>query len=256
VSAAEAASLLVAARRSGQRLAGLPEAVAPGGDEAAYAVQDEVMRLLGLGAAGSKVGANNPSAPPSAAPLLAGLVAPSPASVAVTTANFRAAEAELAFSFARPLPARAAPYGEDEVWDAVASCHVAIELLDTRYVDRARMSPAVLLADNLSNGFFTYGAPIPAWRSIDFLAARASVAIDGAEVKSAVGGNPAGHPRRLLAWLATHAASRGRPLGPGAIVTTGSHTGIAIAPPGAHVVARFAGLGEAELRLTQAQPRV
>ncbi len=252
MSAAAAAALLIAARRTGQRLAGLPDAIAPRDDDAAYAVQDEVVRQLGLGVAGWKVGAANPTALPSAAPLMAGLVAPSPASVAVTPANFRAAEVELAFSFARTLPARAAPYGEDEVWEAVAACHVAIELLDTRYVDRARMTPAVLLADNLSNGFFTYGAPMPAWRSIDFLAAPASLTIDGAQVKSAVHGTPGGHPRRLLAWLASHAASRGRPLGPGIIVTTGSHTGLAVAPPGAQIVARFTGLGEAELRLTAA----
>jgi 2-keto-4-pentenoate hydratase len=230
----------------------LPDAIAPRDDAAAYAVQDEVVRQLGTAVAGWKVGAASPTALPSAAPLLAGLVAPSPASVAVATASFRAAEVELAFSFARVLQARAAPYGEDEVWDAVAACHVAIELLDTRYGDHARMNPAALLADNATNGFFTYGAPIAAWRAIDFATARANLMIDGALVKSAVGGNAAGHPRRLLAWLATHAASRGRPLGPGAIVTTGNHTGLAVAPPGAHVVARFAGLGEATLRLTAA----
>ncbi|HUZ73480.1 MAG TPA: fumarylacetoacetate hydrolase family protein [Stellaceae bacterium] len=247
--AGSAAALLVEARQSGRRLPGLAAERLPGDDEAAYAVQEAVIRRLGVAVAGWKVGAANAAAAPSAAPLFAPLVRPSPAVFAVTPENFRAVEAELALSLARDLPPRARPYGEDEVWDAVAAAHVAIELLDTRYESRDKMSPAALLADNLSNAGFCHGPPIAGWRAIDFLTVEARLAIDGHEVKRAVGGNPAGHPRRLLAWLANHAASRGRPLRSGDIVTTGSHTGVAIAPPGARVAVRFAGLGEAVLTL-------
>lgn len=111
------------------------------------------------------------------------------------------------------------------------------------------MSPPALLADNLSNGGFTFGPAIASWRSIDWQAPKATLLVNGKTVKTAVGGNPSGHPRRLLAWLANHAASRGRPLRTGQVVTTGSHTGLAIAPPGAQVEARFEGLGEAVLTL-------
>jgi len=104
------------------------------------------------------------------------------------------------------------------------------------------------LADNQSNGGFCYGPANPV-AAVDFLAAQALLLIDGKEVKHAVGGNPAGHPKRLLGWLANHAATRGKPLTAGTIVTTGSHTGITIAPPGARVTVRFAGLGEAVLDL-------
>jgi 2-keto-4-pentenoate hydratase len=151
-------------------------------------------------------------------------------------------------SIGRELPARAQPYGEDEAWAAVAAVHVAIEFLDTRFADRRAQSPAALLADMQNNGGFCHGPGTPV-EEVDFLAAKASLMVNGTEEKSAVGGNPAGHPRRLLAWLANHAASRRRPLKPGDMVTTGSHTGITIAPLGAHVVARFAGLGEAVLDL-------
>ncbi len=90
-------------------------------------------------------------------------------------------------------------------------------------------------------------APRTRLAAVDFLGAKASLLIAGGEGKKAVGGNPAGHPKRLLAWLAGHAASRGKPLKKGDIVTTGSHTGITIAPLGARVTARFEGLGEAVL---------
>ena len=58
---------------------------------------------------------------------------------------------------------------------------------------------------------------------------------------------PGGHPKRLLAWLANHAAARGHPLKAGMIITTGSHTGMIDAPPGATVDVRITNLGEARL---------
>jgi 2-keto-4-pentenoate hydratase len=246
------AALLIEARRGGRRVGALPADLEPRDNDAAYAVQEETIRLLGAAVGGWKVGAANPSAPPIAAPLLADLVMPSPATFAASPDDFRAVEAELAVSLARDLPVRAAPYGEDEVWDAVAATHVAIELLATRYVDRSKMSAPVLLADLQNNGGLTYGPPVPGGTAVDFLGAKAVLLVDGQVAKSAVGGNPGGHPRRLLAWLANHAASRGKPLRKGQIVTTGSHTGITIAPLGARIVARFEGLGEAVLTLAAA----
>jgi 2-keto-4-pentenoate hydratase len=252
MNAAGLAALLVAARRTGRRVGAIDGDLVPVSEADAYAVQDEVARLLGAAVAGWKVGAANATAAPVAAPLLVPLVVASPARFTVAADAFRGVEAELALSLARDLPARATPYGEDEAWDAVAEVHVAIELLESRYADRRAMTPAALLADNQSNGGFCYGAAIAGWRAIDYATQRARLLIDGREEKSAAGGNPAGHPRRLLAWLANHAASRGRPLKAGDIVTTGSHTGITIAPPGARVIARFDGLGEAELSLAAA----
>lgn len=252
MNAAGLARLLVEARHTGRRVGMLDGDLLPASEADAYAVQEETARLLGATIAGWKVGAANATAAPVAAPLLMTLVAPSPARLVVAADSFRGVEAELALSLARDLPARATPYNEDEAWDAVAAVHVAIELLDSRYADRRAMSPAALLADHQSNGGFCYGMALTNWRAIDYATQRARLVIDGKEEKSAVGGNPAGHPRRLLAWLANHAASRGRPLRKGDVVTTGSHTGLTIAPPGARVIARFDGLGEAELGLTVA----
>jgi 2-keto-4-pentenoate hydratase len=243
------ARLLVESRASGRRVGALPADLVPREDDAAYAVQEEVARLLGFAVAGWKVGSPNPTGPVSAAPLFAPLVAASPARFPAAADSFRAVEAELALKIGGDLPERKSPYTEDEAWAAIVSVHVAIEFLDSRYADRARMSAHTQLADNLTNGGFSYGAPVPL-AAVDFLTAKVSLMLDGKEAKSAVGGNPAGHPKRLLGWLANHAASRGRALKKGDLVTTGSHTGITIAPLGAKVSARFAAIGEAELTLT------
>jgi 2-keto-4-pentenoate hydratase len=245
----ELAEKLVEARRGGERIATLPPALVPASEENAYAVQEAVIRRLGATVAGWKVGAASAASAPSAAPLFANLVATSPARLPAGSSSLRGVEAELALRLGRDLPARAAPYGEEEAWAAVDTLHVAIELLDSRYLDRKAAGELAALADNLSNGGFCHALAIRDWRGVDFLRQPAELLVDGESAARAVGGNPAGHPRRLLAWLANHCAQRGRPLAAGQIVTTGSHTGLVIAPPGARVTARFAGLGEASLSL-------
>ena len=241
------AANLIEARRSGKRIAALDAAQAPSSASAAYAVQEAMLRRLGGTIAGWKAGAASPEAEPQAGPLLVDRVKPSPARFTLLPNALRTVEAELAFSLARDLPARAAPYGEDEVWDAIEAMHVAIEILESSFVDRRRVPEFAPLADLQNNGGFCYGPAIREWRHLDVRAPRAILLIDGKEVRRAASGTPGGHPRRLIAWLANHAAQRGHPLKRHDIVTTGSHTGMYDAPVGAHVTARFEGVGEASL---------
>jgi 2-keto-4-pentenoate hydratase len=241
------AANLIEARRSGNRIAALDAAEAPSSSDEAYAVQEAMLRRLGGVIAGWKAGAPNPETEPQAAPLLADRMQASPARFAPLPNALRTVEAELAFSFARDLPPRPEPYGEDEVWEAVEAMHVAIEILESSFVDRRRVPEFAPLADLQNNGGFCFGPPIPEWRRLDVRTPRAVLLIDGKEVRRAASGTPGGHPRRLLAWLANHAARRGHPLKRRDIVTTGSHTGMYDAPAGAQVTARFEGVGEASL---------
>jgi 2-keto-4-pentenoate hydratase len=248
--AAEAlAELLLAARRSFTPIATLPASLVPASAEAAYAVQDLTARALGR-IAGWKVGAASPSAEPNCAPLFAELVAPSPARFPAARFRLGGIEGELAFRFAKPLPPRPTLYGEDEVWQAVATLHPAIELVETRFADLKTPDKLALLADNQANGAFCFGAGVAAWREIDYLQQPARLTLDGALAASAVGGNAAGHPRRLLAWLANHLSRRGRGIEAGDIVTTGTHTGLVFAAPGATATVQFPGIGEASLTLS------
>jgi 2-keto-4-pentenoate hydratase len=242
------ARLLLEARRSGVRIASLPAALVPEDAGAAYAVQDAVARALGR-IVGWKVGAAGPEAEPNCAPLFADLVAASPARFAAARFPLGGIEGELAFRFGRDLPARAQPYDAEEVWQAVETLHPAIELVESRLADIRAQDKLAVLADNQANGAFCHGAGVKDWRRVDFLAQPASLVIDGTEVARAIGGNAAGHPKRLLAWLANHCARGGRGLAAGDIVTTGSHTGLVFAKPGATATVRFAGIGEASLTL-------
>jgi 2-keto-4-pentenoate hydratase len=242
------AGLLLAARRSGRPIDSLPAGLIPATSAEAYAVQDRVASALGT-VAGWKVGAASPSAEPNCAPLFADLMAPSPATWPAARFRVRGIEGELAFRFGVALGPRDAAYGEDEVWDAVASLHPAIEIVDSRFAAFPAVDKRALLADNQANGAFCHGAAVTNWRHIDFLGQPSRLLIDGKEVASARGGNAAGHPRRLLAWLANHRARRGRGLAAGDIVTTGTHTGLVFAAPGASVTVDFVGIGAAAVTL-------
>ncbi|HYM01518.1 MAG TPA: fumarylacetoacetate hydrolase family protein [Stellaceae bacterium] len=242
------AALLVEARRGGRPIETVPPDLVPATASEAYEVQDAVAPALGA-IAGWKVGAASPTAEPNCAPLFAEIVASSPARWPGARFRVRGVEAELAFRFGKTLPPREHPYGADEVWQAIDTLHVAIELVDSRFADFPATDKLLQLADNQNNGGFCYGAPIGPWRSVDFLRQPAGLRVDDREVASAVGGNAAGHPGRLLAWLADHLSRRGRGLAAGDIVTTGSHTGLVHVGPSAVVAARFAGLGEAVLSL-------
>lgn len=241
---------LIAARQSGARIAALAPEEVPATAAEGYAVQDAILKRLAIPIAGWKVGAASPTAEPQAGPILADGLKPSPASFALLPNALRTVEAEIAFEIARDLPTRSLAYSEEEVWDAVGALHVGIEILESSFVDRRKIAEHAVLGDLLNNGGYAYGAAIADWRGLNVATPQAILFINGKEVRRAKAGTPGGHPKRLLGWLANHAATRGKPLKRGDIVTTGSHTGMLDAPPGSHVRAVFEGIGEAQLKFS------
>jgi 2-keto-4-pentenoate hydratase len=241
------AEKLIATRRSLDRIAALAPDEIPANAAEGYAVQDAIVKRLGIPIAGWKVGASSPSAPPQAGPILADRLKPSPARFTMPSNAFRTIEGEVAFMLGRDLPTRSQGYGEDEVWDAMASVHVGIEVLESSFIDRRKISEFAVLGDLLNNGAYCYGAAVKDWHKLDVATPEASITINGKELRRAKAGTPGGHPKRLLRWLANHAAAQGHPLKAGMIITTGSHTGMIDAPPGATVTARLEAIGEAAL---------
>ena len=242
------ADLLSEAHRQGRQIAVPPPGIAPPTREAAFAIQDRVRAALG-GAGGWKTGAPSREALPIAAPLLASLIAPSPAELPASDFHRIGVEAELAFRFARALPRRDDPYSRDAVADAVESLHVSIEVVDSRLGDWAQGDDMWKLADNQVNGYFVHGPAVTDWRERDLEHAPVELLIDGkVAVVNDNGGNSAGDPMRVVTWLVNHLAETREGLQAGAIVTSGSCTGLIWVAPGAQIVARFPGIGEASVR--------
>lgn len=246
------AERLAEAWRTGTPVELSPELVPTDADMAYRAQSALIERLVPrLGPiVGWKVGAASPSAVPNAAPLLADLVQPSPARFGGARLRVRGLEAELAFRFGRDLPPRASAYDQTEVAAAIQSLHPAIELVDSRLSDWQAASPLARLADTQSNGGFCFGPAISDWQSVGFLTQKVVLSLDGRAAAEAEGGNAAGHPLRLLAWLANHTAALGRGLKAGDIVTTGSHTPLIFAHSNSTAVADFIGLGRSSLDIS------
>lgn len=241
--AVQAAGLLIEARRSGKGLTELPAACRPRSAEEAYAIQDLVAERLGP-ARGWKTGAPTPEAEPAYAPIFT--IVESPSRFPASAQRLFGIEAELAFRIGRDLPPRAEPYGREVVVAAIASMHPAVELVDSRFADWQRVDAFSKLADNQSNGALVLGAAVAGWQAVDRVRPPIAVTIDGA-VAARSTGNSGGDPLRLLTALANHCARRTGGVREGALVTTGSITGVVFARPGAEVVADFGPLGTVRL---------
>ena len=70
---------------------------------------------------------------------------------------------------------------------------------------------------------------------------------DGNVVADTRGGHRLGDPRVLLPWFVAHAASRGRELRAGDLVTAGSWVGMVPAASGDTIDVRFDGVGDASV---------
>jgi 2-keto-4-pentenoate hydratase len=220
---ARAAERLDGARRSGQ-LAEVPGfRLETAGD--AYRVQDAVAARHGP-VMGWKVGAKSREATPNCAPLIAGALAePAPRHQRRVKGPV-GVEVEIAFVLGRAFPAAARAPEPAEVLDAIAACHIAIELCAMRWrADPDLIDPLWKLADNQMNECLLLGPEIPAWRAADLGALEASLAVDGAIAET---------PRRpadddllgLLVWLVRHCVVARGGLPAQAAVTTGSWTGM------------------------------
>ena len=240
----DAAEFLLAARRTGTYGA-FPDALRPGDEAEAYAIQARCMESLGpIG--GWKVGAAGPDAPPSCAPMPTSALHASPAVLDGAAFTSREIESEIAFVLGADLPPRGTPYNAAEIGAALASCHAGLEVLQSRFADPDATNALSNLADLIRHGAYVLGPPVGPWQAIDFATLQVRQVIAGEATLHT--GNPAGDMMRLVVWLANVGAVWAGGLKAGQVVTCGSWTGKLAAPAGAAVSARFGDLPGVELR--------
>ena len=235
-----AADILIEARRQHRQIDHLPVSLKLPAD--AYAIQDAVAHRLGP-VAGWKVGAKGPGEHPNCAPLLSPLIYRSPAVVSSARLHMIGIEAEIAFSLGRDIPPRDANVSEAEIAQSIRSVNPAIEIVDTRIADWRNADKLLLLADNQMNGGFVFGPKVTNWRQRRWTEQPVRLAIDGRTVVETIGGNAAGDPGWLVAWLIDHCARHRGGMRAGSFITTGSCTGLIFVEPGTVIEAEFSGLG-------------
>jgi 2-keto-4-pentenoate hydratase len=244
----QAGELLLAARRNVQPIENLPEALRPHSIEEAYALQDIIAQTLGpIG--GWKVGAATPDATPAYAPMpLLGGFAHSGQTLSESYRRYRGVEAEIAFRIGKDLPPREAPYTREEVINAIASAHPAIELLEPAYLDPDKVDRLSVSGDLQMNGGFAYGPAFPEWKSADLTKESVVITIDGVVRFTGTASNTAGTDLlRLVTWLANEGQRRTAGLKTGNWITTGSWCGKFTANPGSEVRVTFSTFGTVQI---------
>ncbi|KAF1048830.1 MAG: 2-keto-4-pentenoate hydratase [Herbaspirillum frisingense] len=226
----QAADLLWDCWAHGRRIPQLPEELRPSDRQEAYDIQGRLEARSFAQLAGWKIGATGPGSQqllnvdaPLAGRLLAERVHRNGATVFLGDSLMSVIEVEVAFRMGKSLPPRATPYSRDEVMDAVASVHPAIEIPDTRYDNFKQVGAAQLIADNTCADQFVLGAPASVdWRTLDLATLQTFGRINGGEQRDGSGAQVLGDPRIALTWLANELSQHGLTLGDGHIVATGS----------------------------------
>jgi 2-keto-4-pentenoate hydratase len=239
------AAALVPALRSGRALpAGALDAFRPTTAEG-YAAQGAAVHALGATVGGWKVGFGADGSS-TAAPMLAGWMRKSGASVPLPPDRPAILEIEIAFRLARDLPPRPGrPYSQEEVAAAVGAAVCGAEIIAARAGMPSTGAPLPrFIADLQGNAGYVIGSETAHFARIDLKACRITLDIDGDRTHDAVGGHPQGDPwKPIVAWANAQCDTLGG-LKAGQLVTTGSLSKPLPLERPCRVSARVEGVGE------------
>jgi 2-keto-4-pentenoate hydratase len=236
----KAARQLIAAREGEKLLEELSGDAQPSTIEAAHAIQDAMVNLLGDQVAGWKV-AKTPAGEFARGVILASRVFNGPAKLPAALCPMKVVEVEIAFRFGHDLPAQSRDYDYEAVANAVVP-FAAIEVVDSRFVSYAGTDWMHRAADFMSNGAFVIGESVTDWRGIDLSTLDVCLSLNDEVKLNKTGGHPTIDP--MLPVVALVNAFRKREgVKTGQFVTTGSFTGMTTAQAGQQVKGTFGHFG-------------
>lgn len=242
------ADMLLAARRNHEPIKALPDDLAPVSAAEAAVIQDVMIEAFSP-VGGWKIGSAGPEGVPAFCAMPAAWMGANGALFRGLRHRLRGVEAEIAFQVGRALPRRELPYSREEVMAAVATCHPALEVLESAFVDPFAVPDLQRMADLSVHGGFVAGPAVENWQQIDWSAEHVVLTVDGAVRMEKTGSSPSGPDLvRLLMYLANEGAERTGGLKAGEWITTGSWTGATWVSPNSEVLARFATAGTAGLQ--------
>jgi len=192
--------------------------------EDAMAIQHRTLALLAERALVTKVGIDA-GGRGIAAPIYASLAGPDGTSLALPARGVLGIEVEIAVRLAATITPEMATAGEAAVLPAIASYHVGVEIVGSRFDDRAVAGANGQLADNLNTAGYVWSES-PWSRGLDLADVRIDVEVDGKRFWQGPGANPFGS---ILAPVISYARARLDSFGAldaGMLVTTGSLCGL------------------------------
>jgi 2-keto-4-pentenoate hydratase len=220
----ELTELLLDHRASGVLIDYLAPDLVPQTAEEAYRIQHETVAALGRVGAW-KVQPMPETGLPFAAPILAKTIFADGADLRAIDFPSLGIEVEVAVTLNRDLPLRSQDYTAEDIQGAIASLHLAFEVLASRFVDRQKVPLLAGIADLQHSGAIVLGPafpvrPLPEFGSLDI-----ELTIDKGSAGKTEGNATTGNMLTALAWLANHTAARNLALRAGDIVITGARVG-------------------------------
>ena len=245
----ELARLLATAQETRSPLISLRPELVPADAAAAFAVQQRTLALRGQAVGGWKVGAKSPAGPIQGAPLPGDRILAAGAVVRCEDYPVLGLELEIAFRFGRVFEPSAEPYADEVVLAGVASMLATIEIVSSRFAQWPDVDKLCQLADLQNHGALACGEAVAYSADFPFTTPLLTFMIDGMDIVKSPVANPAGDPRRLLAWVVNHCTARGITVDSDAVVTTGSYSGMHFASSPGTVVGEIRGLPPVSLTL-------
>jgi 2-oxo-3-hexenedioate decarboxylase len=221
----------------------------------AYAVQDELRRLVladGEHLAGFKAGLTS-----RAKMVQMGVDVPTVgfltrergrrdgASIAVAGSIHPRVEPEVAFFLKRPL--RGPCCDAERVLDATDFVVAAIEVLDSRYENFRFDLPSVVADDN-SASYYVVGEDRRDPRALDLAALAVALEKNGEVAARGAASAVLDHPANAVAMVANHLGERGEEIAAGSVILSGGITEAIAVQAGDRVTARLGELGQITTR--------
>jgi len=233
--AAQAAEMLLAARRNRKTIDGLPPGLKPADEAQAYRIQAAyvpmIAKLSGGKPVGRKIGATNPQTQanmgitqPFRGILLSPFVHDTPARIPAEEMFIRVLEVELAFRVGEDIAPSATPWNEKTVAAKLAAILPAIEVVDSRYTQFTQAGGLQLAADNAAAGHWVRGPERTDWRDWDLTDYKVSLSVNGEVKEQGSSAAVLGNPLTAMAWLANSLGKAGETIKAGELITTGTCT--------------------------------
>jgi len=157
-------------------------------------------------------------------------------------------ESEIALRLGHDVsPSQAAELNETGAAALLDAMTVAIEVVDSRWLERGQASTWLQMADGQWHGALVFG-PWQACRDLDWAAQACELQVEGQAPVQVRGTHPLGNPLWGLPHWLRHLTRHGATVPAGTVVTTGNWTGAVPMPLGATATACFAGIGAVSVR--------
>lgn len=258
-----AADTLVKRRLNNKRTARLEPGFRPESAEQALAIQQALISKMqdstGHGVGGWKcalpITDNELTDLPVAAPIFSSTIYDqSPCFVSLDDGVCKI-EPEIAFRFRRDLPSRSEAYTEQEIITGLSGAHLALELIQNRYLASEEASYLEHLADCLFNQGLYIGPEITLDQAfsaseIEFTLTTSSdpSTSDSPAFKKLSGKHPNKQPQLPLFWLVNFLSQQGIDIKAGQLVITSSYAGVIEVQPDRVFSLQYGELGSISLQ--------